>query len=100
MALASHSALLDPALSDALAPAATSTDATRAASAIRQELVLVDTDTPNYQQLIDDLLTSEDDSRHLEVILLDNTRDGIHQVTEILSNYQGLDAVHLISHGQ
>ncbi len=97
--LASHSALLNPALSDALAPAVASTDATRAASAIRQELVLVDTDTPDYQQLIDDLLANPDETRQLEVILLNNDRDGINQVTEILSNYQDLDAVHLISHG-
>ncbi len=97
--LAGHSALLNPALVDSHMPATAGADDTRAASAIRQELVLVDSDTPDYQQLIDDLLAQQDESRHLEVILLDNTRDGIHQVTEILSNYRGLDAVHLISHG-
>ena len=41
----------------------------------RLELVFVDTDTPDYQQLVDDLLTERDDGRLIEVIVLDNTRD-------------------------
>ncbi len=94
-----HTALLDPALTDALAPASGAAGETVAASVIRQELVLVDTDTPDYQQLVDDLQANTDVTRHLEVILLDNTRDGIHQVTEILSYHSSLDAVHIIAHG-
>ncbi len=97
----SHAALLDPALTQALValPPAGADGEIRAAGEIRQELVLVDTDTPDYQQLVDDLLANDDATRHLEVILLDNTRDGIHQVTEILSYHRDLDAVHIIAHG-
>ncbi|MFV8570620.1 DUF4347 domain-containing protein, partial [Marinobacter sp. SBS5] len=66
----------------------------------RLELVFVDTDTPDYQQLVDDLLSNSDDSRRFEVILLDNNSDGIAQITAALPGYQGIDAIHLISHGE
>jgi len=65
----------------------------------RRELVFVDTDTPDYQQLLDDLLANQDETRQFEVILLDNESDGISQITEALGNANGLDAVHIISHG-
>ncbi|MCP3951535.1 MAG: DUF4347 domain-containing protein, partial [Desulfobacterales bacterium] len=65
----------------------------------RRELVLVDTATDDYQALVDDLLAQADDSRHLDVVLLDSERSGIDQISETLLAYQELDAVHLISHG-
>ncbi|MCP3671467.1 MAG: DUF4347 domain-containing protein, partial [Gammaproteobacteria bacterium] len=65
----------------------------------RTELVLVDTATDDYQQLVDDLLTQTDANRHLEVVLLDSERSGIDQISETLLAYQNLDAIHLISHG-
>ena len=68
--------------------------------AVRHELVFVDTDTPDYQNLIDELSASGDASRQLDIVLLDNTRDGITQITEILADYQDLDAVHILSHGE
>ncbi|MDP4549221.1 VCBS domain-containing protein, partial [Marinobacter sp. MDS2] len=66
----------------------------------RLELVFVDTDTPDYQQLVDDLLSNSDNSRCFEVILLDNNSDGIEQITAALPDYHGIDAIHLISHGE
>ncbi|MCP4390693.1 MAG: DUF4347 domain-containing protein, partial [Gammaproteobacteria bacterium] len=74
-------------------------DSSTTAQPQRTELVLVDTATDNYQQLVDDLLNQADDSRHLEVVLLDSERNGIDQISETLLAYQDLDAVHLISHG-
>ncbi|MCO6412446.1 MAG: DUF4347 domain-containing protein, partial [Thiogranum sp.] len=68
-------------------------------SGIRQELVFVDTDTPEYQQLLEDLLDNQDASRRFQVILLDNDSDGIAQITDALSEYRSLDGVHIISHG-
>ena len=65
----------------------------------RRELVLVDTDTPDYQILIDEL-TDGDETGRFEVVVLDNARDGIKQITELLSGYDSLDAVHIISHGE
>ncbi|MGZ5526497.1 MAG: DUF4347 domain-containing protein [Methylomonas sp.] len=66
---------------------------------VRQELVFVDTDVKNYQELINDIYNQSDAERNIQVILLDNNLDGIQQITEALSQYNNLDAVHLISHG-
>ena len=65
----------------------------------RKELVFIDTDVENYQQLLNDILAQGEEDRNIEVILLDNERDGIEQISETLANYDNLDAVHLISHG-
>ena len=65
----------------------------------RHELVVVDTATPDYQQLVDDILAQTGDERTIEVVLLDARQDGLDQLGGILSGYSGLDAVHLISHG-
>lgn len=68
-------------------------------SDISQELVFVDTGTPDYQQLVDDLLGNQDASRRIGVVLLDASRDGISQITDMLGKFANLDAVHIISHG-
>ncbi|MCK9622405.1 MAG: DUF4347 domain-containing protein, partial [Methylobacter sp.] len=64
-----------------------------------RELVFVDTDVENYQELVNDIYKQSDAERNIQVILLDNNRDGIQQITQALSQYSNLDAVHLISHG-
>jgi len=66
---------------------------------VRQELVFVDTDVKNYQELLNDIYNQSDAERNIQVILLDNNSDGIQQITQALSQYNNLDAVHLISHG-
>ncbi|MFT5417077.1 MAG: hypothetical protein ACI915_003413, partial [Gammaproteobacteria bacterium] len=66
---------------------------------LTREIVFVDTDTPQYQQLVDDLLNNADEDRQFDVFLLDDTRDGIEQISEILAGYDSLDAMHIISHG-
>ena len=64
-----------------------------------REIVFVDTDTEDYQQLIDDLLNDSGEDRSFDVFVLDNTRDGIEQISDVLSGYDSVDAVHIISHG-
>jgi hypothetical protein len=64
-----------------------------------QELVFVDSDTQDYQQRVDDLLSGRDGERHVEVVVLESGRDGIDQITTILSGHENLDAVHLVSRG-
>jgi len=64
----------------------------------RHELVIIDSATPDYQQLLDDLLSQAENNRHLDVVMLDANSDGVSQITEILSDRSDLDAVHLISH--
>ncbi|MEP3825084.1 DUF4347 domain-containing protein, partial [Marinobacter sp.] len=66
----------------------------------RLELVFVDADTPDYQQLVDDLLSNSDNSRRFEVIVLDNNSDGVEQITSALQGHQGVNAIHLIAHGE
>ncbi|MGD9164939.1 MAG: DUF4347 domain-containing protein, partial [Chromatiales bacterium] len=63
------------------------------------ELVIIDTATPDYQSLVDDLIAGNDDGRSFEIVFLDSDGNGIDQISEILSHYQDLSAIHLISHG-
>ena len=63
------------------------------------ELIFIDSDTPEYQALLDDLLQYPDESTRYEVIVLDNTADGIEQITAALDKYTNLSAVHILSHG-
>ncbi|MCK5363352.1 MAG: DUF4347 domain-containing protein, partial [Gammaproteobacteria bacterium] len=65
----------------------------------RREVVFVDASAPNYRQLIDDLMKSAEQGRQVEIIVIDSDRDGIEQITEALSRYRDLDAVHIVSHG-
>jgi len=78
---------------------AVSTGTTDAAEFQRRELVIVDASTPNYQQLIDDLVSSADDGRQFEVAILEAGTDGVAQISLLLGRYSDLDAIHLISHG-
>lgn len=66
----------------------------------RLELVFIDTTAEDYQQLVDDLLANADPDRELEAYLLDASRDGVEQISEILAGYDDVDAVHLVSHGR
>ncbi|RKZ68096.1 MAG: hypothetical protein DRQ48_08995, partial [Gammaproteobacteria bacterium] len=68
-------------------------------SETRLEVVFVDTSTPDYQDLLDDLLADTDPDRHFDVILIDADVDGLKLISDTLEGYQGLDAMHLISHG-
>ncbi len=65
----------------------------------RHELVFVDPNTPDYQKLVAHLKAGRQAGTHIEIVVLDADRDGIEQITEALGSYQGLDAVHVVSHG-
>ncbi|MBD2412394.1 hypothetical protein FACHB389_10860 [Nostoc calcicola FACHB-389] len=59
-----------------------------------QELVFIDySSVENYQTLIEGL------DPNAEVIFLDGTQDGVHQISEVLAQHQGVSAVHIVSHG-
>ena len=62
-----------------------------------QELVFVDKAVSEYQVLLDGILSNNE--RNIEVVLLDSNRNGLEQISEVLSDYHNLDAVHIISHG-
>jgi hypothetical protein len=63
-----------------------------------RELVFFDEKLPLHQQLIADLQKNGCD-RSLEVVELESDRNGIEQVSEILSERSDLAAVHFITHG-
>jgi hypothetical protein len=65
----------------------------------RAELVLVQTNVPDYQKLVGDILAQAGHGRNIEVVLIDPNQAGITQVTDILSQRQDLAAVHLVAHG-
>ena len=63
------------------------------------ELVFIDTNTEDVDQLVTDLLEQESNTRSFEIHLLDSTRSGIEQISEVLSGRSGINAIHLVSHG-
>ncbi|MGB4737535.1 MAG: DUF4347 domain-containing protein, partial [Fuerstiella sp.] len=65
------------------------------------ELVFLDTNVSNLDQMIADLKTenASDPSRTLEFVVLDSTKDGIAQITSALLKYNGIDGMHIVSHG-
>ena len=69
------------------------------AQTVSHEIVFLDTSVEDFQQLLDDLWSNNDPEREFEVVLLQNSRDGIEQITEALAGRSGIDAVHIVSHG-
>ncbi len=66
---------------------------------IRNELIFIDETVTDSDQLINDLISNESDTKNFTVIVLESEKNGIDQITEELLKYQRLDAVHIISHG-
>ena len=93
------SAVLDTAQVQQLVAATTPAGEEQALSGVRQELVFVDTSAPDYQQLADDLMAQNDGNRQIKIFYLDGNQDGIEQITAVLEQQQGIDAIHVISHG-
>lgn len=77
-------------------------------SASKKELVFVDSrvdgdsQANNADTLVNDILSqrSAEDPKIVEVVYLDQESSGLQQVTDTLSGYENLDALHIISHGE
>ena len=69
-----------------------------AETAATNEVVFLNDNILDHQELVDDLLQA-DESRNIEVIILDDEQDGFAQVTETLQEYSDLDSLHFITHG-
>jgi hypothetical protein len=65
----------------------------------RHEIVFVDSGLEDHGALVDALRSAGPSDRELEVVLIDAERDGIAQITDVLSDHTDLDAVHIVSHG-
>ena len=66
----------------------------------RIELVIIDSRAPNFQQLHNDVIQAQQQGRDINVVILDAHRDGIQQISDAISKYNKLDAVHIVSHGK
>ncbi|MDJ0785080.1 MAG: DUF4347 domain-containing protein, partial [Desulfosarcinaceae bacterium] len=64
-----------------------------------REVVFVDTGIDDYARLVQDVLASADDTRNMDVILLNADGDGIDQVSQALASRQDLAAIHFLTHG-
>ena len=56
-------------------------------------LVFIDTNVKDYQTLLQGI------DPNAKVILLDPTKDGVGQIAQVVSQYDNIDALHIISHG-
>ena len=65
----------------------------------RQEIVFIDESVTDYQSFIDDLQNNSGGSATFEIIILNSETDGIEQISNVLSAYDDVDAVHIFSHG-
>ena len=63
-------------------------------STVAREVAFVDAGVPNANDLVEDLRASG-----IDVHLLNADEDGLHQIADIISGYDSLDAVHIVSHG-
>ena len=80
--------------------AAPADPASSTTAVMSRELVFVDAGIQNYAQLVDDIMSSQDDDRAFEIIILESDRDGVEQISQALADRQDLDAVHFVTHGE
>lgn len=63
------------------------------------ELVFIDASVPDADQLVALLQSQNTAGRTLEIHWLDDQSDGVSQIAEVLKGREGIDALHIISHG-
>jgi hypothetical protein len=56
-------------------------------------IVFIDAAVTDYQRLRDKVKSG------IAVIILDSSRDGIEQISEVLGNRSNIESIHLVSHG-
>ncbi|MFN3880619.1 MAG: VCBS domain-containing protein [Nitrincola lacisaponensis] len=65
------------------------------------ELIFIDTAVEQPESLIEQALGQRgDEQSHVEVVYLDAGADGVQQITQWLTQYSNLKAIHIISHGE
>ena len=69
-----------------------------AAEDISREIVFIDPRVEDYEELVADILANGDETRSLEIVLLDPERDGAAQIQAALAERSGIDAIHIVSH--
>ncbi|MGB3262336.1 MAG: DUF4347 domain-containing protein, partial [Microcoleus sp.] len=56
-------------------------------------VIFVDSNIADYQSLVNSV------EPETKVVVLDSNRNGVEQITEVLANYDNLDSVQILSHG-
>lgn len=74
-------------------PDATAATQPSATSDQRHEIVFVDSNVQDYQQLAASVKPGT------EVVVLDGDKDGLQQIADYLKGREGIDAIHILSHG-
>uniref|UniRef100_UPI0022A89669 DUF4347 domain-containing protein n=1 Tax=Microvirga roseola TaxID=2883126 RepID=UPI0022A89669 len=69
------------------------TTADGAEASARTEIVFVDARVHDYDTIVQGI------SPTAEVVLIDSSQDGVQQMAEALSGRSGVDAIHIVSHG-
>ncbi|HUU74194.1 MAG TPA: DUF2341 domain-containing protein, partial [Burkholderiales bacterium] len=62
-------------------------------------VIFVDTETPDYQQLIDQIVLDSHQPDEIDIVLIDADRNGVDQISSFLFNQSDLSSVHIVSHG-
>jgi hypothetical protein len=62
-------------------------------STANKQIIFVDSSVQNYQNLIDGA------DANAKIVILDDKRSGIEQITQALASESGIEAVHVVSHG-
>ncbi|HET7609824.1 MAG TPA: DUF4347 domain-containing protein, partial [Gammaproteobacteria bacterium] len=68
------------------------------AAGVRHEIVFVDARLADHEQIVSGLPGGSGD-RQIEVFVIEAGEDGLERITEVLGARQGVDAVHVFSHG-
>ena len=63
-----------------------------------KQIVFLDSGVEGWQQLAADL-ANDPTQRDVEVFVLDRSKDGVEQISEILATRTGINAIHIVSHG-
>ncbi|CAH0240659.1 hypothetical protein SRABI118_02706 [Massilia sp. Bi118] len=61
--------------------------------ATRKEIVFIEDNVADIDILIRGIGSGK------EIVILDSSRDGLHQIAEVMAGRSGIDAVHIVSHG-
>ena len=63
-----------------------------------RELVFVDRSVAGWQQMVSDLEQQTRTGRRMDVVLLDELRDGLQQISDTLRHHRGVETIHIVSH--
>jgi Domain of unknown function (DUF4347)/Cadherin domain/Right handed beta helix region/Laminin G domain len=66
----------------------------------RREIIFVDAAVVDSQTLVDALVAQRGGSADIEVVQLRADADGLAQIDAVLSGERGIDALHIVSHGE